>query len=86
LDDLGPVDESVDDGDDAGGVWEDLAPLGKGLVGCNEDGLGLVASGDDLVEEVGVAVVIGEVSELVNLCGAPHKSTNGETSVMWSGS
>jgi len=28
------VDEAVDQGDDAGGVGEDLAPLGKGAVLC----------------------------------------------------
>jgi hypothetical protein len=27
--DLGVVDEPVDQGDDAGGVWEDLAPFGE---------------------------------------------------------
>ena len=45
---------------------EDVAPLGEGLVGGDEDWLELVAPGDDLVEEVGVAVVVGEVAELVD--------------------
>ena len=31
-DDLGVVDEPVDEGDKAGGVWEGLAPLGEGAV------------------------------------------------------
>ena len=36
LDDLGAVEESVDERDDAGGVGEDLAPLLEGLVGAQD--------------------------------------------------
>ena len=38
FDDFGAVDEAVDEGDDAGGVREYLAPLGEGLVGGEEMG------------------------------------------------
>jgi hypothetical protein len=31
--DLGVVDQAIDQGDDAGGVWKDLAPFGEGPVG-----------------------------------------------------
>jgi hypothetical protein len=31
-----------------------------------------------------VAVGVGEVADLFDLCYAPHKSTNVESSVMWS--
>jgi hypothetical protein len=31
-DDLGVVDEAVDQGDDAGGIGEDLAPFGEGAI------------------------------------------------------
>jgi hypothetical protein len=48
-----------------GGGGKDLVPLGKGLVGGDEDGLGVVAAGDELKEQVGVAVVIGEVADLI---------------------
>ena len=65
-DDLGVVDEAVDQGDDAGGVGEDLAPLGKGAVGGDEGGLGLVAARDDLEEQVGVAVGVGQIADLVD--------------------
>ena len=65
VDDLGTVDEAVDEGDDAGGVGEDLVPLGEGLVGAEQDGLAcVVAAGDDLEEEVVVAAVVGQVSDL----------------------
>lgn len=36
LDDLGSVDEAVDESDHAGGVWEDLAPFGECLIGAQE--------------------------------------------------
>jgi len=64
---LGAVDETIDEGDDARGVREDLAPGGKGLVGAEEKGLlGVVSAGDDLEEEVGVAAVVREVADLVD--------------------
>src|SRR4051812_41616651 len=67
VDDLRAVDEAIYEGDDAGGVREDLAPRGEGLVGTEEDGLvDVVATGDDLEEEIGVAAVVGEVADLVD--------------------
>ena len=36
VDHLGAVDEAIDEGDDAGGVGEDLAPFGERLVGAQE--------------------------------------------------
>src|SRR6185503_8508849 len=35
--DLGAVEEPVDEGDDAGRVGEDRGPLGEGLVGAQDD-------------------------------------------------
>src|ERR1700679_3804309 len=65
--DLGSVQEPVDESDDAGGVGEDLGPLGEGLVGAQDDrARSLVATGDDLEEEVGVAAVVGEVADLID--------------------
>ncbi len=66
LDDLAAMDETVDDGGDTGRRREDLVPLGKRLVGGDEDRLVLVSSGDHLVEEVGMTGVVGQVSELVD--------------------
>lgn len=61
------MDEAIDEGDDAGGVGEDLAPSSEGLVGGEEDG-GVcgVAPGDDLEEEVCVSLMAGEVSNLID--------------------
>ena len=61
IDDLGAVDEAIDEGDHAGGVGEDLVPFGEGLVGAKQDGLScVVAPSDDLEEEVGIAAVVGQ--------------------------
>ena len=66
LDDFGAMDESVDEGDDTGGGGEHVAPFGEGFIGRDENGRGEVPAGDDLEEEVGIAVVVVEVSDLVD--------------------
>ena len=65
-DDLGIVDEAVDHGDDAGGVGEDLVPVGEVAIGGDQGAFGLVSSADELEQEVGVAVGVGEVPDLVD--------------------
>ncbi len=55
LDHLGAVHEPVDERDDAPGVREDLAPVGEGLARAEQHWLlRVVATGDDLEEQVGV--------------------------------
>ncbi len=65
-DDLGVVDEAVDQGDDAGGVGEDLVPFGEGAVGGDQGAFGLVAAADQFEQQVGVAVGVGEIADLVD--------------------
>ena len=62
---FGAMDEAVDEGDDAGGVGEHVVPFAEDLVGGQDDGTLQVSAGDDLEQQVGVAVVIGEVADLV---------------------
>ena len=57
-DDLGIVDQAIDERDDAGGIWEDLAPLGEWSVGGHQGRGLLVAAADQLEHEVGVTVGI----------------------------
>ena len=45
---------------------ENVGPFGEGFIGRDENGRGEVPAGDDLEEEVGVAVVVVEVSDLVD--------------------
>jgi hypothetical protein len=42
--DLGVVDQAIDQGDDAGGVWKDLAPFGEGPVGGDDRAVVLVTA------------------------------------------
>src|SRR5208282_603053 len=65
-DDLGVVDEAVDQRDDAGGAGEHLVPVGERAVGGDQGALGLVASADQLEQHVGVAVGVGEIADLVD--------------------
>src|SRR3954453_4788350 len=65
-DDLGVVDEPVDQRDDAGGIGENLAPLGKGAVGGDHRASGLVAAGDQFEHQVGMAVGVGEVADFID--------------------
>src|SRR3954467_551394 len=58
-DDLGVVDEPIDQRDNAGGIGENLAPLGKGAVGGDHRAPGLVAAGDQFEHQVGMAGWVG---------------------------
>ena len=59
------MDEAVDEGDDAGGGGEHVGPLREGFVG-RENRQGEIPAGDDLEEEVGIAIVVVEVSDLID--------------------
>jgi hypothetical protein len=62
------VHEAVDERDDTGGGGEDLAPFGEGAVGGDDGGVALVAPADEFEEQVGVAVGVGQVADLVDDC------------------
>ncbi|MFT6817474.1 MAG: hypothetical protein ACJATT_001281 [Myxococcota bacterium] len=64
------MDEAVDEGDDTRGIWEDLAPVSERLVGGHDDRFSnVMAARHDFEEQVGVPVSIGEIADLINLCG-----------------
>ena len=65
-DEFGAVDEAVDEGDHTSGVGEDVVPFPERFVGGEDNGAVLISARDDLEEEVGIAVVIGEIAELVD--------------------
>jgi hypothetical protein len=50
--DLGVVDQAIDQRDDAGGVWKDLAQFGERPVGGDERAVVLVTTADELVGQV----------------------------------
>ena len=63
--DLGVVDDAVDQRDHAGGIGEDLGPFGERAVRGQQQAFVLVAAAYDLKEQIGMAVAIGEVAHLV---------------------
>ena len=64
--DLGVVDDAVDQGDHAGGIGEDLGPFGERAVRGQQQAFVLVAAAHDLEEQIGIAVAVGEVAHLVD--------------------
>lgn len=65
--DVGVMGEPVKKGGDAGGVGKDGVPVLEGEIGGENDrAAGVVTGIDDVVEEVGGVLVVGEISELVN--------------------
>ena len=64
--DFGVMDEAVDQRGDASGGWKDLVPFGEAAVGGDHGALLLVAAADEFEQEIGVAVGIGEVADLID--------------------
>jgi hypothetical protein len=65
-DDVGVVDEAVDDGGGDDLVGEDVAPAAEGPVAGEDGGGGLVAGRDQVEDQVGGAGVEGDVADLVD--------------------
>jgi len=64
---VGVVGESVEKSGNAGSVWKNGVPVLEGKIGGEDDGTPmLVTLIDDMVEEVGGVLVIGEISELID--------------------
>jgi hypothetical protein len=64
--------------EDRGGedvVAEDRAPLRDDLIGGDQEAAAFVPASDELEKERRAASFKRQVAELVDLCGAPHKST-----------
>lgn len=71
--------QSVDNGDDTGRVREHLAPFRKRAVGGHDVRLEFIAAVDDVKQEIGVAISVGEVPDFVQRI-AP---TNAPTRWAW---
>ena len=57
--------KTVDESDDAGGAWKDGVPLLEREIGGDDGGLVFMPSTNDVVKQVGGAVITGEVPELI---------------------
>ena len=63
------VKEAIKDGGGDGAIAvEDSGPLFKGFVGGDDDRTAFVALTDDLEEQVGSALIDGQVADLVQKC------------------
>ena len=65
-DDLGVVEEAVEDGGGAGGVGQEVGPLLEGPVAGDHQAAGLVGGGHEAEEVVGGDAVEGTEAELVD--------------------
>jgi hypothetical protein len=81
-DHLGVVDQSVDHGGGYDIVAEGLSPAAEGFVAGDDQGGAFVAGGDELEEQVRRVGFEGDVADLVDLCGCPHRSTYADTATM----
>ena len=73
------VNDAVDQGGRAAGVGEDRRPVLEGEVRGEDEALLCVPPADDLEEPIGVAVVEGEVAQLIELCRAARNVTSWAT-------
>ncbi len=60
LEDRGVMDEPVDGGERHGGVGEDPVPLAEGLVGGDRHRAAFVAGADQLEEDAGLGLILGD--------------------------
>jgi len=78
------VGESVADGVGDGGLADELVPRLHGHLAGDQRRTALGAVLGDLEQVVALGAGKGGEAPVVDLCGAPYKSTYGEHSVMWS--
>ena len=62
----GVVEQAIEDRGRDHGIAEHLAPSPEALVTGEDDGPALVATGDELEEEVGTLAVDGDIADLVD--------------------
>jgi len=77
-DHFGVVEQSVEDGAGGRHVAKELSPFLDGTIGGHQGGAVFVAAHDDLQEDFAAFGRQDLEPHVVNLCGAPHNSTNVE--------
>src|SRR5215211_5240471 len=65
LEDRGVMNKAIDDGEGHRLVWEDLAPLSERLVGGDQQGPPLVSGADQLEQDAGFGLILGDIGEVV---------------------
>jgi len=66
VNDLAMMEEPVEDGGGDDGITEELLPIGKAFVRCDDRGAFLVAIGDELEKEISFPAVNWEIAHFVN--------------------
>src|SRR5580692_6571274 len=84
LHDDGVMQQSVEQCRGHDRIAEYLAPLGEAPVRGEDHGALLVAGVDQLEEQIAGAGTDAQVSDLIDLCCARHKSIHVQSAVMWS--
>jgi hypothetical protein len=81
---MGVMEQPVEKRGDRCGITKKLPPIVDGSIRGEKGRRALISPHDQLEEIFGSGV--GELAhaEIVDLCGAPHKSTNATPAVMWS--
>src|SRR5437870_13057351 len=82
--DVGVVEEAIEERADGGDIAEELAPVLDRPVRAEQCADPLVPALDELEEVLGRGGRELPHAQVIELCGAPHNSTNGERPVMWS--
>jgi hypothetical protein len=59
-------------------------PFGKREIRGDNRGAAFISVRDQIEEQLAAGAIKGDEAELVDLCGAPHKSINATPAVMWS--
>jgi hypothetical protein len=59
------VHEPVDGSQGHGRVWEDAVPIAEGLICRDGDGAAFVSGADQLKEDAGFGLVLGDVGEVI---------------------
>ncbi len=81
---VGAVREAVEGAVGQDRIVEEGHPLVYGTIAREDGGTPTVPLDEDVIEVTGLLGRELPESEIIELCGAPHNSTNGERSVMWS--
>jgi hypothetical protein len=84
LDDVTVMRQAVEERGRHLGIAEDTGPLGEDQVRGDDHAGVLVQRGQQVKQQRATGLGEGQIAELVELCGAPHNSTNATSSVMWS--
>jgi len=81
-DDVGVVEQPVQEADGGGVLGQEPAPLVEWPVAGHAQGAAFVGGRDDAEQQLGAGVVQRGEADFVDLCGCPHRSTYADPATM----